>query len=344
VAWRWGIVGPGGIAERFARDMALVDDGVITAVASRSLERANTFADRHGIVSRYDSAQGVYEDPAVDVVYIATPHARHLPEALAALECGKHVLCEKPMALSARETTAMVDAARTRGLFLIEAMWTRFLPSYRALVAILEEGRIGEPLVVEADFGLRVPFDPAHRLFDPALGGGATLDLGVYPVQLCSLVLGTPDRVTASGTLCPSGVDDLSAAVVHYPGGQLGIVKSALRVGLSCRARIAGTAGSIEIPSFMHRPRHLDVYRHGERDRIETPHDGDGIRFQVNEVHRCLDAGLIESAVMPLDETLGIAATLDAIRDDLGVVYPGEARSAGQVTGVTTRPTPSLSA
>jgi len=204
----------------------------------------------------------------------------------------------------------------------MEAMWTRFLPSYRRLVELLSDGHIGEPLLVEGDFGFRAEFDPGHRLFDPALGGGATLDLGIYPVQLCSLVLGRPDRVTADVTVGPTGVDEIAAAVLHHRGGQLGVVKSSIRVGMSCRARIAGTDGSIDIPAFLHCPTHLDVHGSGGRERIDTSHEGDGIRFQVHEVHRCLAAGETESPVMPLDESLEIAATLDIIRRGSTATFP----------------------
>ena len=322
--WRWGIIGPGRIAAQFADGMALVDDGVITAVASRSRDRAEAFAARYGIPSAYGDARELFDDADVDVVYVATPHSRHAADTIAALDAGKPVLCEKPLALSARQAAEMVDRARERGLFLMEAMWTRFLPAYVALRDLLAEGRLGEPLVVEADFGFRVQVIPDHRLFDRALGGGATLDLGVYPVQLCSLVLGTPDGVTASGSVGTTGVDELVAAALHHPGGQLGVVKAAIRVSLSCTARISCADGWIDIPAFMHRPSYLVVNGSSGAQRIDAEFDGEGLRFQVHEVHRCLAAGLTESAVMPLDETLQIASTLDAIRAPLGVTYPGE--------------------
>jgi predicted dehydrogenase len=321
---RWGIVGPGGVAERFARDLALIGEAKITAVASRSMARANAFADRHGIGSRYDDPLHLYEDDAVDVVYVATPHAFHMRDTLAALAAGKHVLCEKPMALSAYQAQTMAAAARERGLFLMEAMWTRFLPSYRELVEIVAADRIGEPVAVAAHLGLAIPYDPGGRLFDPALGGGAALDLGIYPIQLCSLLLGTPETVRATGTLAPTGVDDLSAAALGFTRGGVATVSASIRRRLSCQAHIAGTRGWIDIPSYLHCPRYLDVTVGNERERVETPHEGDGIRFQVQEVGACLDAGLIESATMPLDESVRIAKVLDAIRADLGVVYPGD--------------------
>jgi predicted dehydrogenase len=322
--YRWGVAGPGGIAARFAEGMRLVDDGRIVAVASRSLERADAFADRFGIDARYGDYAALADDPEVDVVYVATPHTRHEADTLAFVEAGKHVLCEKPFALNARQARRMVDAARARGVFLMEAMWSRFLPAYRALGEVLDTGRIGEPLLVEADFGFRLPVMAAHRLFDPRLGGGALLDLGVYPVQLCSLVLGAPDRVVADGVVGETGVDEQVAAVLHHQGGALGVVKAAIRVGMACGARISGSDGWVDLPPFMHCPDWIGVSGPNGTERIDGAYEGDGLRFEVAEVHRCLAAGLTESPHMALDETLSIAGTLDAIRAQLGLVYPGE--------------------
>jgi predicted dehydrogenase len=319
---RWGVCGPGGIAARFAEAMTLVDDGEIVAVASRSVERADAYADRFGVPRRYGSYAALADDPDIDAVYVATPHARHEADTLAFVAAGRHVLCEKPLALDAGQAARMVEAARAQGVFLMEAMWSRFLPAYRALADVLADGRIGDPLLVEADFGFRMPVMPEHRLFDRALGGGALLDLGVYPLQLCSLVLGTPDRIVADGVVGSTGVDEQVAAVLHHPGGRLGVVKAGIRVSLACRARISGTDGWIDLPSFMHCPDAITVHGPGGAERIDATFDGDGLRFQIAHVHECLAAGRRESPVMSLDETLAIAATLDAIRAQVGVVYP----------------------
>lgn len=318
------MAGPGGIAGRFGEAMRRVEGGAITAVASRSLDRADAYADRFGVPTRYGDYADLAADPDVDIVYVATPHARHEADTLAFVEAGKHVLCEKPLALNARQARRMADAARARGVFLMEAMWSRFLPAYRVLADVLASGRVGTPLVVEADFGFRRPVAPEHRLFDRGLGGGALLDLGVYPVQLCSLVFGAPDRVVAAGVVGETGVDEQVAAVLHHPGGGLGVAKAAIRVSLACTARISGTEGWVELPAFMHCPDAIGVGGPGGVERIEAPFEGDGLRFEVEEVHRCLAAGLAESPAMPLDESVAIAGTLDAVRRQLGVVYPGD--------------------
>jgi predicted dehydrogenase len=321
---RWGVIGPGIIATGFAEAMQWADGGTITAVASRSAERADAFGDRFDIPTRYGDYDALAADPEVDVVYVATPHSRHEVDTIALLRAGKHVLCEKPLALNARQAAHMAEEARSRGLFLMEAIWSRFLPSYRALVDVIGEGRIGEPLLVEADFGFRRPVDPDHRHFAPELGGGALLDLGIYPIQLSTLVLGPIERVVVDGVVGETGVDEVVTALLHHSEDRLGVVKAGLRVGMTCTARIAGTEGVIDLPAMMHCPNSLTVSSAAGVEHIDASYEGNGLRFEIDEVHRRLAAGQTESAVMPLDESIALAATLDSIRAELGVVYPGE--------------------
>jgi predicted dehydrogenase len=302
-------------------------DGRIIAVASRSRERADAFADRFAVASRYDDYGALAEDPDVDAVYIATPHSRHETDATRYLAAGKHVLCEKPFALDAAQGSRMVAAAQASGRFCMEAMWSRFLPAYRMLADLLDAGRIGEPLMAEADFGFRRALDPTHRLFDPALGGGALLDLGIYPLQLADLVFGPPDRIVADAVLADTGVDEQVAAVLHHPAGGLAVVKAATRVTLTCTARIAGTDGWIELPAYMHHPDELRISSaSSELEVIDTRHDGDGLRFEIDEVHRCVLEGFTESPTWPLAKTPQLAETMDTIRSQIDVTYPGEER------------------
>ncbi|HEX8803136.1 MAG TPA: Gfo/Idh/MocA family oxidoreductase [Acidimicrobiales bacterium] len=333
---RWGIAGTGGIARRFALGLDQRDDARLVAVASRSGERARAFAAEHGTGPRGGAgavrAHGAYDDlaadPDVDAVYVATPHARHCADTLLYLSAGRHVLCEKPLAMNQAQAAAMAAAARSRGLFLMEAMWSRFLPAYRALRSLIGDGRVGEPLVVEADFGFVLPPDPTHRLFDPALGGGALLDLGVYPVQLASLVLGPPDVVRAAGRLGRTGVDEHVAAVLGHPGGAVAVAKAALDAPLSCTARVTGSDGWIALPAFMHCPGSLTLQDPHGREQLELPVDGEGLSYEAGEVARCLELGLTESPDMPLDESVRIAGTLDAIRAEIGLTYPPDVERA----------------
>jgi predicted dehydrogenase len=321
---RCGIAGPGAIAVGFANGLQLLDDADLVAVGSRSIDRAQDFAARYAIPAAYGSYDDLAGDPNVEAVYVATPQSCHEADTLRFLEAGKHVLCEKPFALNEAQGRRMVEAARSRGLFLMEAMWSRFLPPYRELARLLDDKAIGEPMFVEADFGMQLAFDPDNRLYDPSRGGGGLLDLGVYPVQLASLVLGTPSSVVAVGSIGETGVDEQVAAVLGHPGGRLAVVKTSLVTNLTFTARIAGTAGAIELPAFMHCPGSITVVARGERRVIDTPWEGDGLRFQVEEVHRCVAAGQLESPIMSHAETLSILHTLDAIREAIGLRFPGE--------------------
>lgn len=321
---RWGVLGPGAIATGFAEAMSMVDDGTIVAVASRAEERAQAFGERFSIPHRYGDYGELGDDPDVDVVYVATPHARHETDVLALLEAGKHVLCEKPFALNARQARRMAETARTRGLFLMEAIWSRFLPAYRTLTDLIGDGRIGDPLLVEADFGFRAPMQPAHRLFNAELGGGALLDLGIYPVQLCTLVLGQVAQASAFAAIGETGVDEETVAILRHGAGGLGVVKAAIRVGLACTARVAGTEGTIDLPAFMHCPSSLTVSARGAVEHVDASYEGNGLRFEIADVNRCLVEGRTESPVVPLDETIALATVLDDIRAQIGLVYPGE--------------------
>jgi predicted dehydrogenase len=321
---RWGIAATGGIAQRFATGLAETDDAETVAVASRTQERADEFGAEFGIPHRHASYEALAEDPDVDVVYVASPHSRHEADTLLFLEAGKHVLCEKPFALNAVQAQRMVDTARERNLFVMEAIWSRFLPAYVLLGELLADGVIGEVQHVDADFAIRFPFDAAHRLFDLALGGGALLDLGIYPLQLASFVLGAPNDVQAVGHVGETGADEHVAAVLSHPSGALASVRTATTVTLSCAARVTGTDGWIDLPAFMHCPTSLTVTTGGMAEIHDTPIVGEGLRYQVAEVHRCVHAGEVESPTIPHAETVGLASTMDRIRAQLGVRYAGE--------------------
>lgn len=321
---RWGVVGPGSIASEFVQAMDGVADGEIVAVASRSSERASQFCSRFGIAKGYGDYDALAQDPDVDVVYIATPQSCHADDSIRFLQAGRAVLCEKPMALNREQAQRMADEATKCGLFFMEAIWSRFLPAYRSLMEVIASGRIGDPILVEADFGFRAELDPENRLFNLVLGGGALLDLGIYPIQLCSMLLGQPDRIAGVGIVGETRVDEQVAAVMSYPGGQIGVIKAAIRTNMSCTARISGTEGMIELPAFMHCPASITVSSLAGRETIDASYEGSGLRFEIEEVDRCLAAGLTESPTMPVSESLALASILDNIRGQIGVVYPGE--------------------
>jgi predicted dehydrogenase len=320
---RWGIVGPGGIANRFAEAMTLVDGGQIVAVSSRSVERAENFCERFGVRACYGDYESLAADESVDAVYVATPHARHEVDTVMMLRGGKHVLCEKPFALNARQAERMADEARARNLFLMEAMWSRFLPAYLLLAEIVESGEVGEIVLVESEFGFRLPVDPDHRLY-PVLGGGGLLDLGIYPLQLCSLLLGHPEHVQATGVIRSTGVDEMVAALLSYEAEKIGIVKAAIAVQLKGIARVSGTKGSVTLPPPMHCPSSLTVASESGFRELDCTFPGNGMQFEIEEVQRCISNGVCQSQTMGLEETLSLASTLDAIRREIGLVYPDD--------------------
>jgi predicted dehydrogenase len=311
---RWGVIGSGSIASSFAADLALTDSGRIVAIGSRHQHSADRFADRYGIPNRHPSYQALVEDPEVDVVYVATPHPMHLGDALLALGHGKPALVEKAFTMNAAEARTLVDAARSEGLFVMEAMWTRFLPHMVEIRRLIGEGALGGIVAVTADIGKWFPSDPASRLFAPELGGSALLDLGVYPVSFASMVLGRPDRITALVDPSFTGVDGQTSMLFGYHTGSHAVLTCTSAASSPTRAAIVGTEASIEIDRGFYRPAGFTVVsRSGSTTRVELPHQGRGLRHEADEVARCIRAGLTESPVMPLDESVAIMETLDAV-------------------------------
>lgn len=320
---RWGILGTGNIAHQFARGLSVLTDAELVAVGSRSQETADAFGDEFGVGRRHPSYEALANDPDVDAIYVSTPHSLHRENSLLCLDAGKAVLCEKPFTINAREAEEVVKAAREKQLFLMEAMWTRFLPALVRVRELLAERAIGDVRMVAADFGFRTNVNPKSRLFDPALGGGALLDVGVYPVSLASMILGAPARVAGLAHLGETGVDEQGAIVLGYAGGQIANLYTAVRTNTPHDARIMGTNGSIQINSPWWKPTALTVSVAGaEPEVVELPYEGNGYNYEAAEVGRCLRAGKLESDHMPLDETLAIMRTLDQIRAEWGLKYP----------------------
>ena len=313
---RWGVIGTGGIASTFAADLALTDSGTIVAVGSRRQQSADDFGVRFGIPHRHPSYQALVEDPEVEVVYVATPHPMHLPDALLALDHGKPALVEKAFTMNGAEARTLVEAARNRGLFLMEAMWTRFLPHMVEIRRLLDAGALGEIVTVVADFGRWFPPDPTSRLFAPELGGSALLDLGVYPVSLASMVLGTPARIASMIVPAFTGVDGSTSMLFGYRHHAQSLLTCTSAATTPTQATIVGTDARIEIDEgFYTAVGFTLVPRNGTPTRFDYPHQGRGLRHQADEVARCLGAGLLESPVMPLDESVAIMETLDAVLD-----------------------------
>jgi predicted dehydrogenase len=323
---RWGIIGTGGIASALAKDLALMPDASLVAVGSRSQSTADEFGARFDVPHRHATYDELVNDPDVDAVYVSTPHPGHHDAALAAINAGKAVLVEKPFTMNANEAASLIDAARSRGVFLMEAMWARFLPHMVRVRELLASRALGDVREVIADHNQWFARDPSFRLFDPALGGGALLDLGIYPVSFASMVFGAPTRVTAVSDRAFTGVDATTSAILQYDDGAHSVLTTSLEVVGPNRAAIIGTEARIEIDAVFYAP---TAFRLIGRDgtvleRFDEPQEGRGMQHEVAEVMRCMRAGTLESDVLPLDETLAIMGTLDEIRRQIGLVYAGE--------------------
>jgi predicted dehydrogenase len=291
-------------------ELGLTESGVVSAVGSRS----QGSADRFGIEGRHPSYESLVADPGVEVVYVATPHPMHRDNAILALRAGKPVLVEKPFAMNAAEAAEIVTVARASGLFAMEAMWTRFLPHIAVIRDWLARGALGEIVTVTADHGQWFAEDPGFRLFAPELGGGALLDLGVYPVSLASMVLGAPNRIVSLSDPAFTGVDAQTSMVFGYESGAQAVLTCTLRANSPTRASIVGTDARIEIGGFYAPAAVTLVTRDGAPTRVESTHEGRGLRHQADEVARRLAGGELESPVMPLDETISIMQTMDTVQ------------------------------
>ena len=322
---RWGILAPGGIAAAFVHAVTRHTRGQVVAVGSRSRDRADRFAVEWGIPHAHASYEALVADPRVDVVYVASPHSEHLEHSLLAIAAGKHVLVEKAFARSAAQAERVIDAAGSAGVFAMEAMWTRFLPHVRALHEVIDRGEIGEVVGVIADHGQNMGHHPpTHRLHAPDLAGGALLDLGVYPVSFAHDLLGAPDRIRAVGSLTPTGVDGQVSMALGFGDGAQASLHTTLWSTTATTAVVFGTAGRIELATHFYRPTRFVVVRDdGARWTFDEP-IAEGLQYEAAEVARCVAEGLVESPRMTWQGTLDVMRTLDEVRRQVGVIYPGE--------------------
>lgn len=324
----FGILATGGIAASFVRDLAHVPGARAVAVGSRTSARAEAFAAEHHLAAAYGSYEGLLADPAVDVVYVATPHSMHEENVLAALAAGKAVLCEKPLAITARQATRMVDEARRRGLFLAEAMWMRCHPTMRRVVDGLRAGWVGEIRQVRADLGLVAGADPDGRLHDPALGASSLLDIGVYPLTLATWLLGEPEQLHGAAVLDARGVDDSAGLVLSYASGAVATLSCSQQAWTDSTASVAGSGGRVEIPARMNHPtaatRVYGDFPTPTTEVVTEPVIGKGLAHEAIEVVRSLRAGETESPLLPLDDTVLVARLLDRARAACGVRLPAD--------------------
>lgn len=333
VPLRWGVVATGKIAHTVTAQLALLEDARLQAVSSRTADKAAVFAAMYGFAASYsdDAActghEALAADPEVDVVYVATPHGQHHQVVMHLLAAGKHVLVEKAFTVTAREAAELIALAEDRRVFLMEAVWTRFLPAYQAVLDVLAGGEIGTVRYMQADMGFMAERDPRTRLWAPAAGGGALLDLAVYPLTWVIGALGFPSAVQASGRLNSEGVDELSALALSYPDGEQAQVLVSFVSDSTRKARIVGTEGYVETDAPLTKPEGYTVVTAGQRHHERVPHGYEPYTFQLREVTRCVQQGLLESPTMPLDHTLKTMRLLDEVRRQLGMRLPNDATS-----------------
>lgn len=322
---RWGILGLGRISATFAEALAVIPEAELVAVGSRNRETADAFAGKYRAKRAYPSYEEFARDSEVEVVYIGTPHPYHAENTFLCLEAGKAVLVEKPFAMHEREANRMVEASRRAKRFVMEAMWTHFLPAVLRLEELVGKGLIGEPRILTADFGFRAPFDPKGRLFDPALGGGSLLDVGVYPLALATRLFGEPQKVQSSAVLGATGVDEQASFLLDYAGGRQALLGSSVRTVTSQTATLFGTDGSLRIPSPWWKGQKLVLARPGmEEETFDLPFEGNGYPHEAREVMSCLAEGRLESPRMPHAFSLLVVRTMDRIRAPWGMKYPGD--------------------
>ncbi|WP_395145043.1 Gfo/Idh/MocA family protein [Armatimonas sp.] len=335
---RWGILGAGSIANRFTESIALLSDQNVVAVGSRDAEKAAAFGSKHSITNRHGSYEALCSDPDVDAIYVATPHTFHKEHSILALKSGKHVLCEKPFTINRAEAEAVVTVAQETGLFLMEGMWSRFFPVWDKVRALIAEGAIGKPRMLYADFGFRcgpspsnvgddgkiIGLNPQARLFNPELGGGAIMDVGIYPVSLAQMLLGDPDQVACLGTIGHTGVDENAGMLLHFPSGAVAVMSTSFQVSTPQSATLIGESGKLEVAAPWWTPRKLTLTRGSESEVFELPFDGPGFQFEAMHFAERLRTGHTQSDILSHSDSLAVMGALDNLRSQIGLKYPME--------------------
>lgn len=320
--FRWGIIGAGSIAGHFAKDLALIPHAELYAVASRSQTRANVFAEKYGAKHALDSYEAMLKI-GVDAVYIATRHPQHCTPTIMCLNAKIPVLCEKPLAMNSEEVAKMIQAAKKNNTFLMEAIWTRFLPSFKKVIALIEAGEIGEVLTVKADFGFHSPVNPDSRLYNREMGGGVLLDIGIYPILLAQLLLGQHEKMQATAHLGTTGVDEETSVNLSYPNGKFALLHATVRNETETVAFIHGTKGTIKIASRWHESNSFSIQLNdGETRTYDFDFKGaKGYKFETEHVMECIKAGNKESPLIPFSFSENLMRTLDEVRGEIGLEY-----------------------
>jgi dihydrodiol dehydrogenase / D-xylose 1-dehydrogenase (NADP) len=322
---KWGIMGTGNIANNFIKGLSALPEAELYAVASRSREKSEEFGNKYGAIKMYGSYEELVQDSEVDVIYIATPNTAHKENAVLCLNNGKAVLCEKPFTINAKEAEEVIKLAREKNIFIMEGMWSRFFPVMKTVRKWLEEEVIGELRMVTADFGFRREGPMEDRKVSPNRGGGALLDVGIYPISFSSMIFGSnPKQITGITSIIDTGVDEQSSMLLGYEGGKMAVLSCAINTPTPKEARIIGNKGSIYIPNFSRATTAILTVIDKEPLTVEVLLEGNGYNYQAAAVMDCLKEGKVESELMPLAESLAIMRIMDNLREQWGIKYPSE--------------------
>lgn len=323
--YRWGIIGLGKIAHKFAEALKVIPTARLVAVASRDIKNAESFAAQYDVKKHYGSYEDLILDPEVDVIYIATTHPTHASLSKACIRFGKPVLCEKPFAMNYQQAKEVYALAQESGVFIMEALWTRFLPPMKRVIEIVRKEEIGHLVSIHADFGFKAPYDPSARLFNKELGGGALLDVGIYPVFLATAIMGEPAKIQASAVIGPTGVDEQCAIVMEYDEGVIANLTCSIVSNNTQEASINGSKSRIQINQPFWGQTTINIFTDWKpRGLVKFEYPSNGLNYQVEEVHKCLDQGKTESEVWSYGDSLLLHRTLDRIRQKIGLRYEAD--------------------
>lgn len=317
----WGIIGLGNIAHLFAEDLKRSERSILHGVASRDIDKAESFGSKFNSAKYYGSYEELADDPDIDVIYIATPHTFHFEHTMMCVKKGKAVLCEKPFGINASQVNSMVEEAKARQVFLMEGMWTRFIPATEKILELLENGAIGDLSFIRADFGFKAPFDTESRLYNKALGGGSLLDIGIYPVYLSLLTLGLPTDIKAMARMTETDVDSYTSMLFSYENGAKAVLESTIEAETPTEAYLHGSIGSIKVHSRFHHTEKITISRNGEEEILDIAYEGNGYIHEIEEVNNCLLQKKTESPKLSLQTSLDLIAILDDVKKEIGLSY-----------------------
>jgi len=318
----WGIIGLGKIANKFASDLLLSENAILHGVASQDSDKAKAFSIKYNSHTYYDSYEALAKDPAVDIIYIATPHTFHFENTMLCLKYGKAVLCEKPLGMNAHEVKIMLKEAASKKLYLMEAMWTRFIPATEKVIQLLNENAIGEIASVSADFGFKGDTNPATRIYNKQLGAGSLLDIGIYPIYLSLLVLGLPSEIKASARMTSTEVDSCCSMQFDYNNAAKAHLESTIEEDTPTEATIIGTKGTIKLHSRFHHSEKITLYQNGVMtEEFEMKNEGNGYIYEIEEVNNCLQNDQAENKKHPHSMSLDLISLIDKVRAKIGLTY-----------------------